>query len=72
MPKKDFPINNVDKLVASGKAIISGDRSVILSTVQSAIRSGQSTTFYVSREQGLAILRWYWTPRLSIRQRIPC
>jgi hypothetical protein len=42
-------MDDVDRLVANGKAIISGDRSIIGSTVQKAIQSGQSSTFYVSR-----------------------
>ena len=61
MKEKDTLMPNVDRLVASGKAIISGDTSIIRSTVQNAIESGQTSTVYVSREQGLAIFRWYWT-----------
>ncbi len=53
----------VDAIVASEKAIISGDDSSIVATVLEAIRSGRTMTFYVSRAQGQAIFRLYWTPR---------
>ncbi len=64
MTTKEALMANMDEIVASRKAVISGDNSVIIATVQEAIRSGRTVTFYVSREQGLAILRWYWTPGL--------
>jgi hypothetical protein len=52
----------IEAVLATGKAVISGDDSSIIATVQEAIKSGRSETFYLSREQGQAVLRWYWTP----------
>lgn len=63
-------IASVDAIVASGKAIISGDDSSIIAMVQEAIRSGRTMTFYVSRKQGLAIFRLYWTPRRIVETRL--
>jgi hypothetical protein len=56
------PLNSIDTVVGAGKAVISADNSVIVAMMQAALRQGRSATFYVSREQGQALMRWYWTP----------
>jgi hypothetical protein len=55
-------LNSIDEVVGGGKAIISADNSIIIAMMQEALRHGRSATFYVSREQGRAVMRWYWTP----------
>jgi hypothetical protein len=56
------PLNSIDTVVGAGKAVISADNSIIVAMMQAALRQGRSATFYVSREQGQALMRWYWTP----------
>lgn len=55
-------LSAIDKVVHGGKAIVSADNSIIIAMVQEALSHGRSTTFYVSPEQGQAVMRWYWTP----------
>ena len=57
------PLNSIDAVVGAGKAVISADNSIIIAMMQEALRHGRSATFYVSPEQGQAVMRWYWTPR---------
>jgi hypothetical protein len=55
-------LDHVDAVVEGGGCVISGDRSFIVSLVQEAVRSGKSATFYVTKPQFEAIMKWYWTP----------
>lgn len=55
-------LNAIDGVVHGGKAIVSADNSIIIAMVQEALKHGRSATFYVSPEQGQAVMRWYWTP----------
>jgi hypothetical protein len=61
MSTEEASIGNIDELVNRGKVIITADSSIIHSMVQSAIESGLTSTFYISRKQCLDILRSYWT-----------
>lgn len=56
-------LNSIDAIVNSGRAVISGDDSIIIGMVQEALKNGRSVTFYVSRVQARAVRRWFWTPR---------
>uniref|UniRef100_Q022R0 Uncharacterized protein n=1 Tax=Solibacter usitatus (strain Ellin6076) TaxID=234267 RepID=Q022R0_SOLUE len=55
-------LKSIDGVVHGGKAIVSADNSIIVAMVQEALRHGRTATFYVSPEQGQAVMRWYWTP----------
>jgi RNase P subunit RPR2 len=55
-------LKSVDTVVHGGKAIVSADNSIIIAMVQESLKHGRSATFYVSPEQGQAVMRWYWTP----------
>jgi RNase P subunit RPR2 len=55
-------LNSIDGTVGGGKAVISADNSIIIAMVQETLRQGRSATFYLSPEQGQAVMRWYWTP----------
>ena len=55
-------LNSIDAVVNGGKAVVSADNSIIIAMVQEALKHGRSATFYVSPEQGQAVMRWYWTP----------
>jgi RNase P subunit RPR2 len=55
-------LKSIDGVVNAGKAIVSADHSIIIAMVQEALNHGRSATFYVSPEQGQAVMRWYWTP----------
>jgi hypothetical protein len=55
-------LNSIDAVVGAGKAVVSADDSIVIAMVQEALRHGRSSTFYVSPEQGQAVMRWYWTP----------
>ena len=54
-------LNSIDAVVGDGKAVISADDSIIVAMMQAALRQGRSATFYVSPDQGAAVMRWYWT-----------
>jgi hypothetical protein len=56
-------LSSIDAVVDGGKAVISGDDSIIISMVQEALKNGRSVTFYVSRPQARAVRRWFWIPR---------
>lgn len=56
-------LSSIEAVVDSGKAIVSGDDSIIIAMVQEALKNGRSVTFYVSRAQAGAVRRWFWTPR---------
>ena len=56
-------LESVDAVVGGGKAVVSADDSIIVAMVQEALKNGRSVTFYVSRAQYGAVMRWYWTPR---------
>ncbi len=55
-------LSSIDEVVHGGKAVVSADNSIIIAMVQEALSHGRSATFYVSPEQGQAVMRWYWTP----------
>jgi hypothetical protein len=55
-------LNSIDAIVGAGKAVISADNSIIKAMVLEALGHGRSATFYVTPEQGQAVMRWYWTP----------
>jgi hypothetical protein len=55
-------LKSVDEVVSGGKAVVSADNSIIVAMMQEALRHGRSATFYVTPEQGQALMRWYWTP----------
>ena len=56
-------LSTIDAVVDSGRAVISGDDSIIIGMVQEALKNGRSVTFYVARPQARAVRRWFWTPR---------
>ena len=56
-------LSSIEAVVNGGKAVISADKSIIIAMMQEALRHGRSATFYVSPEQGQAVMRWYWIPR---------
>jgi hypothetical protein len=55
-------LNSIEEVVNGGRAVISADKSIIIAMMQEAVKSGRSAVFYVSPEQGQAVMRWYWTP----------
>ncbi len=55
-------LGSIEAAVNGGKAVISADNSIIIAMVQEALRRGRSATFYLTPEQGDAVMRWYWTP----------
>jgi hypothetical protein len=55
-------LSSVEDVVNGGKGVISADDSIIIATMQEALRRGRSATFYVSPAQAQAVMRWYWTP----------
>jgi hypothetical protein len=54
-------LTHVDEIVGGGKTVISADDSVIVASVQEAIQSGRSVSFYLSLAQANAVKAWYWT-----------
>ena len=55
-------LSSIDKTVNGGKIVVSADNSIVVAMAQEAMRHGRSVTFYVTPEQGRAVMRWYWTP----------
>ena len=55
-------LSSIEAAVNGGKAVVSADSSIIVAMMQEALTLGRSATFYVSPEQGDAVMRWYWTP----------
>ena len=55
-------LGSIEAVVNGGKAVISADNSIVIAMMQEALKHGRSATFYVSPEQGQAVMRWYWTP----------
>jgi hypothetical protein len=55
-------LHSIDDAVNGGKAVVSADDGIIIAMVQETLRQGRSATFYLSPEQGQAVMRWYWTP----------
>ena len=55
-------MESIDGLVGGGRIVVSADNGVAVAMVQEALRHGRSATFYLTPEQGAAVMRWYWTP----------
>jgi hypothetical protein len=55
-------IEEIDTVVASGKAVMNGDDRDIVDIVKEAIKTDKSASFYLTRAQANAIREWYWTP----------
>ena len=55
-------LGSIEATVNGGKAVISADDSIIIAVMQEALTHGRSATFYVSPEQGAALMRLFWTP----------
>ncbi len=55
-------LDSIDAVGGGGKAVISADDSIYIAMMQEALRHGRSATFYVSPEQGQAVMRWLLTP----------
>jgi hypothetical protein len=56
------PINHLESVVHSGRAIISADDDTVIAIVQEAIASGKTATFYLSSAQSNAVRSWFFTP----------
>lgn len=55
-------LKSVEAAVDGGKTVVSADHGIVVAMIQEAVRSGRTATFYVSRSQAQAVMRWYWTP----------
>ncbi|MDT7766941.1 MAG: hypothetical protein QOC63_6361 [Mycobacterium sp.] len=58
----DSPLNHLEAVVNSGKAILSADDDTIVALVKETIDSGGKATFYLSSAQADAVLSWFFTP----------
>jgi hypothetical protein len=52
----------IDKVVGSGRAVISTEASTTIAMVQEAVENGRSATFYIPPSLSRAVRRWYFTP----------
>ena len=56
------PLDHLNAVVDSGRAIISADDDTIVAIVQDTINSGRTATFYLSAAQSNYVRAWFFTP----------
>jgi predicted RNA-binding Zn-ribbon protein involved in translation (DUF1610 family) len=55
-------LSSIVALVNQGKYVVSGEDSLLVSAVFSAMNEGRTATFYVTPAQYEAVMSQYWTP----------
>ena len=55
-------LDEIDSVVATGKAVIGSSDQEIVDILKEAIGSGRSASYYLPRDQAEVLREWYWTP----------
>lgn len=62
MTESEAFLTSIEEVVNAGRAVVSGDDSVVVATMLEALISGRSVTFYADPARAQAVMRLYWSP----------